>query len=568
MASRSALIPAAVFSLFINVLALVSPIYMLQVYDRVLSSRNQWTLLFLTLIAFFLYIVYGCLEALRSRVLIRGGARFENVLRGPLFEATFAAMLGRKSGSGEAQPFRDADMVREFVTGAAILCFFDMPWVPLFVAVSFLLHPLFGWLAIAAGALTFVVAVANEYWTKTSLNRATQASISAHADISATLRNAEVMRAMGMASGLRERWGERRDDQISWQAVASDRGTALTASMRSFRQIVQVVILGMGGYLCVEGELSAGGIVAASIIVGRALAPIEIAVSQWKNFQTSRGAWARLQELFRANAERDERMPLPPPQGKLMLEQVVAAPPGSRAVVLRGISFALEKGKTLAVIGPSAAGKSSLVRVLLGVWPTGAGAVRLDGFAINHFDPDELGPHVGYLPQDVELFSGTVAQNIARFRSADHDEIIRAAKLAGVHEMIQQMPNGYDTEIGEGGQALSGGQRQRVGLARALFGQPAIVVLDEPNANLDAPGETALIEAMRHLRQSGTTIIFVTHKTNMLTLADKILVMDQGAIRLYGEREEILAKIFSGPKVVPTSQPGPSIAAQAPAAAG
>jgi ATP-binding cassette subfamily C protein RsaD len=553
-AVRSALVPAGVFSLFINALALVSPIYMLQVYDRVLASRNYSTLLFLTLIAIFLFLVYGALEALRSRVLIRGGARFENVLRAPLFEAAFAATLGRKGGSGESQPFRDADTVREFLTGSAIFAFFDMPWVPLFIAASFLLHPIFGWLAIGAGVIVFVIAVANEYWTRTSLNRATQASMSAHADVSATLRNAEVMRAMGMAPGLQDRWGARRDDQIAWQAVASGRGSSLMAGMRTFRQIVQLFILGLGGYLCIEGELSAGGIVAASIIVGRALAPIEGAVAQWKNFQNSRGAWKRLQELFRSNVQGQQRMPLPPPQGKLKFEQVVAVPPGSRTAVLRGISFDLEKGKTLAIIGPSAAGKSSLIRVLLGVWPA--------------FDPNNLGPYVGYLPQDVELFAGSVAQNIARFRQADHADVIRAAKLAGVHDMVQQMPDGYDTEIGDGGQSLSGGQRQRIGLARALFGHPTIVVLDEPNANLDSPGEIALIEAIRQLKAAGTTVAFVTHKTSMLTLADKVLVMDQGAIRLYGEREEVMAKIFGGPKVVPTPQPYATIGAQAPAATG
>ena len=392
--------------------------------------------------------------------------------------------------------------------------------------------------------------------------------MAAHADASATLRNAEVMRAMGMAPGLKDRWGERRDDQIAWQAVASDRGSALMAGMKTFRQIVQVLILGLGGYLCIEGELSAGGIVAASIIVGRALAPIELAVSQWKNFQNSRGAWTRLQELFRSNVEGQQRMPLPPPQGKLTVEQVVAAPPGSRTAVLRGISFQLEKGKTLAVIGPSAAGKSSLIRVLLGVWPAANGAVRLDGFAIDQFDPNDLGPYVGYLPQDVELFAGSIAQNISRFRQADHGDVIKAAKLAGVHEMVQQMPDGYDTEIGDGGQSLSGGQRQRIGLARALFGHPTVVVLDEPNANLDSPGEIALIEAIRQLKTAGTTVVFVTHKTNMLSLADKVLVMDQGTIRLYGERDEILAQIFSGPKVVPTPQHHATIGAQAPAATG
>jgi PrtD family type I secretion system ABC transporter len=566
-AARSALIPAGIFSLFINMLALISPLYMLQVYDRVLSSRNLMTLLFLTIIAVFLYLVYGSLEGLRSRVLVRGGARFENVLRTPLFETTFAAMLGRKSGTVEAQPFRDADMVREFVTGSAMLAFFDLPWVPLFIAASFLLHPIFGWLAIGSGILTLIFTIINEYSTKKLLHRATQASISAHADVSATLRNSEVMRAMGMTPGLKDRWAERRDEQIVWQAVASDRGSALMAGLKSFRQIVQVLILGVGGYLVLEGELSAGGIVAASIIVGRALAPIELAVSQWKVFQGARGAWGRLQDLFRQIPQNQLRMPLPAPKGDIRVEQIVAAAPGERTPILRGVSFQIEKGDALAVIGPSAAGKSSLIRVLLGVWPAHAGTVRFDGFEVNHWNPNDLGPHIGYLPQDVELFAGTVAQNIARFREAEHGDVISAAELAGVHEMVQHMPNGYDTQIGEGGHALSGGQRQRVGLARALFGKPAIVVLDEPNANLDSTGESALVAAIRYLKQAGSTVIFVTHKTNMLTLADKVLLMEQGAVRLYGERDEVFAKIFGGPKVVP-SQPQPHAVLQAPAPAG
>jgi ATP-binding cassette, subfamily C, type I secretion system permease/ATPase len=567
-ATRSALIPAGIFSLFINALALVSPLYMLQVYDRVLSSRNLMTLLFLTIIAVFLYLVYGSLEALRSRVLVRGGARFENVLRAPLFETAFAAMLGRKGGAAEAQPFRDADTVREFVTGSAMLAFFDLPWVPLFIAAAFLLHPIFGWLAIAAGILTLIITIINEYSTRKLLHRATHASISAHADVSATLRNAEVMRAMGMAVGLKDRWAGRRDEQIAWQAVASDRGSTLMAGLKSFRQVVQVFILGIGGYLCLQGELSAGGIVAASIIVGRSLAPIELAVSQWKVFQNARGAWSRLQELFRANPMNLQRMALPPPKGSVKVEQLFAAAPGEKTPIVRGVSLHLEKGDILAIIGPSAAGKSSLIRVLLGVWPAAAGTVRFDGFDVSHWHPNELGPHIGYLPQDVELFAGTIAQNIARFREAEHAEVIQAAELAGMHEMIQHMPNGYDTQIGESGQALSGGQRQRIGLARALFGKPAIVVLDEPNANLDSTGESALVSAIRFLKQHGSTVIFVTHKTNMLTLADKVLLMEQGAVRLYGEREEVVARIFGGPKVVP-SQPHPvGVPAHPPAAAG
>jgi PrtD family type I secretion system ABC transporter len=428
------------------------------------------------------------------------------------------------------------------------------------------LHPVFGFLAIGSGILTFIITLVNEYSTKKSLTRATQASIAAHADVSATLRNAEVMRAMGMAPGLKERWANRRDEQISWQAIASDRATAIMAGMKTFRQIVQVFILGIGGYLCLQGELSAGGIVAASIIVGRALAPIELAVSQWKNFQNARGAWGRLQELFRAVPQDVQRMSLPAPKGNVKVEQVFAAAPGQKTPILRGVTFQIGSGEALAVIGPSAAGKSSLIRVLLGVWPAAAGTIRFDGFDVTHWNPTELGPHIGYLPQDIELFAGTIAQNIARFRDAEHVDVIRAAELAGVHDMIQQLPNGYDTQIGDGGQALSGGQRQRIGLARALFGKPAIVVLDEPNANLDSPGETALVGAMQHLKEIGATVIFVTHKTNMLTLADKVLLMEQGTVRLYGEREEVLAKIFGGPKVVPSHPQAQAAVTQMPIA--
>src|SRR5260221_3405943 len=396
-AARAALIPAGIFSLFINMLALVSPLYMLQVYDRVLSSRNLMTLLFLTLIAVFLYLVYGSLEALRSRVLIRGGARFENVLRTPLFETTFSATLRRTTGT-EAQPFRDADTVREFLTGHGMLGFFDMPWVPLFVAASFLLHPIFGWLSIAAGIITLTLALINEYCTKKSLRQATHASISAHADISATLRNAEVMRAMGMASGLKARWMDRRDEHIAWQALASDRGSALTAGTKSFRQVVQVRILWTGGDLCLQGELSPGGIIAGSILIGRALAPIEVTVGQWKGFQNARGAWSRLQDLFRAVPPAPQRMPLPAPKGSIKVDQLTGAAPGQSTLIVRGVSFQVEKGEVLALIGPSAAGKSSLIRFLLGVWPVVAGTVRLDGFEISHWDPNALWPHIGYLP--------------------------------------------------------------------------------------------------------------------------------------------------------------------------
>jgi len=547
-ASMPALSTAVVFSLFINVLALVSPLYMMQVYDRVLTSRNEFTLLVLTLIVIFLFVVYAALEALRARVLVRGGVRFDNVIHGPVFDAVMDVSIGRSTT--EAQAFRDTDNVREFVSGAGLIAFCDVPWIPVFVVVSYLLHPFFGYLAIGSGAVIFLLAVANDFATRSAIGLATRASIAAQGDVTATLRNVEVMKAMGMWGGLQRRWQVRRDELIAWQAIASDRGAFIMAIIKFTRQVVQTLILGGGAYLAIKGSISAGTMIAASILVGRALAPIEGAVGQWKALLGARGAWERLQHLFHATAAQTARMNLPRPRGRLSVENAVVVPPGSKIPTLRSASFIMEPGTVLGIVGPSAAGKSSLVRALVGVWPTVAGAIRLDGFDLKHWDPQDLGQYVGYLPQDVELFFGTVAENIARFREVEPEMVIQAAQLAGVHEMIQQLPEGYETQIGEAGLALSGGQRQRVALARAVFGLPPLIILDEPNASLDAQGEAALTDTINHMRQAGCSVIFVTHKLNLLGTADKIAVLNGGAIQAFGDREEILAKLFGGPRAV------------------
>ncbi|MEO6339015.1 MAG: type I secretion system permease/ATPase [Caulobacteraceae bacterium] len=556
LASRPAIYTAVFFSLFINLLALVSPLYMLQVYDRVLTSRNVTTLVVITLVVVLLFVVYGMLEALRTQVLVRGGIGFDNVVRGPTFSSVLNANLKQQAGS--AQAFRDIDQVREFLTGAGLITFCDAPWVPVFLVVAFMLHPYFGILAIVSGLIIFALAVANDFATREPLKMATSAGIAAQNDVSATLRNAEVMRAMGMWSGLQRRWQGRRDELIAFQALASDRGGGLMAVIRFVRQVVQTLILGGGAYLAITGKISPGAMIAASILVGRALSPIEAAVGQWKNYIGARGAWDRLQAVFRANVQDAERMPLPAPKGAIHVEAAMIAPPGARRPTIANTSFILEPGEMLAVVGPSAAGKSSLVRGLVGVWPTASGVIRLDGFDLKHWDPEQLGQHIGYLPQDVELFSGSVADNIGRFGEYESEDVITAAKMAGVHEMIQALTNGYDTQIGEGGAALSGGQRQRLALARAVFRQPALIVLDEPNASLDQEGENALIHSMIQLKQAGKTIIVVTHKMNILGFVDKILVLNNGLPQMFGDREEVMSKLFSGPKPVtaPPAQAG------------
>lgn len=550
--TRPAVIIAVVFSFFINVLALVSPLYMLQVYDRVLSSRSELTLLFITILAVFLFVVYAALEALRTQVLVRAGIRFDGEVRGSIFRSVLDATVAKRPGGSQA--FRDVDEVRGFMTGAGLISFCDAPWIPVFVIIAFMLHWFFGVLAIISGALILGLAIANDYATRVPLQKATMASIGAQNDVSATLRNSEVMHAMGMWGGLQARWQGRRDDLIAWQASASDRGGALMSAIKFFRQVVQTLILGGGALLAIEGKLSPGAMIAASIIVGRALAPIEGAVGQWKSFIGARGSWDRLQSMFRADTQIGERMQLPAAKGRLTVEGATIVPPGGKTPTVLGATFAVEPGITLGVIGPSAAGKSSLVRGMVGVWPTIQGAIRMDGFDLKHWDPEQLGRYVGYLPQDVELFSGSVAQNIARFGPYESEEVIEAARIAGVHEMVQGMPAGYDTQIGEGGAQLSGGQRQRIALARTIFRKPPLLVLDEPNANLDANGEQALAQALVTLKPH-CTIVLVTHKTNILGLCDQILLMQNGQVAMQGPRDQVLQQLMAPPAAAGPSAP-------------
>lgn len=560
-AAKPAFGSAIVLGFFINTLALVAPLYMMQVYDRVIVSRNMTTLLMLTLVAGALLVSYALLEAARSQVLVRAGILFDRQSSDQVFDSVQRSNLVNIS-DGSSQGLRDLDRVREYLTGNGLIAICDAPWAPVFIVGCFMLHPWYGLVATLGAIVLFVLGLLNNRLTRAHLEAGSRAAIGANHYASTTLRNAEATRAMGMMNVLRERWQRQHEEVLGWQALASERSGAVMAVSKFIRMGLQIAILGIGAYLVVTQNVSAGSMIAASIMMGRALSPVEQSVGNWRGLVAARESYRRLNELLKAVPPERRRMSMPTPMGELSVEQVVAAPPGAQKPVLRGITFAVKPGEALGVLGASGAGKSTLARLLVGVWPYAQGAVRLDGTELPHWNSEELGRNVGYLPQDVELFGGTIAENISRFDSkVDADKIIAAAELAGVHDLIQKMPQGYNTEIGTGGQALSGGQRQRIGLARAVYGSPPLLVLDEPNSNLDLAGETALLQAVRRLRESGKTVVLITHKANIIGAVDKLLVLNDGIAQLFGPRDEVMARL-SSPRVVPL-QTNPQFAEKA-----
>jgi PrtD family type I secretion system ABC transporter len=553
MASRGAFFMTGVFSFFINLLMLTAPLYMLQIYDRVLSSRSESTLVALTVLAGGMLLVMGLLDLIRSRVLVRVGSRLDDALNQRVFSAIFQRSL--RIGRGErSQPLRDLDSLRQFLTGPGPFAFFDAPWVPLYLLVVFLFHPLLGLIALGGAVILFGIALANELLTRKPLQQANAEVLGAYAFAETSLRNAEVLEAMGMLEGIRRRWVTRHQQGLALQTTASDRAGSLTSSSKAIRMFLQVAILGVGAWLAIQQIITPGVMIAASIIMGRALAPIEQAIGHWRQFVGARSAYRRLDALLAESPAAAEHLALPQPEGYLAVEQVVVVPPGAARPVLKGLAFKLAPGEALGVIGPSASGKSSLARLLVGVWPPAAGAVRLDGAELHAWDREQLGPFVGYLPQDVELFTGTVAENIARFADQpDPDQVVEAARRAGVHEMVLQLSEGYDTEIGENGSVLSGGQRQRIGLARALYGSPALVVLDEPNSNLDAAGDQALTAAILELKSRNATVVVMAHRPSAISAVDKLLMLRDGKIEAFGPKEEVLAQVTRAPAPVPSS---------------
>ncbi len=546
---RSSFIAVAAFSMFINLLMLVPAFYMLQVYDRVVTSGSIPTLVMLTLVMLLLMATMGALEWVRSRILVRVSSRIDVLLGRRLYDVSFRQALYSGGAQESAQPLQDLNGLRQFLTGNALFSFFDAPWIPFYLIIMFLFHPWYGVVGILSLIILAALAVFNEKSTSAMLAEANREHLTTTQFTGRNLRNAEVVESMGMLDNIRAIWNGRHHRVLALQAQASDRAGIFTSISKTTRLVVQSLILGVGAYLAVHQEISPGLMIAGSILLGRALAPIDQMIGVWKQFVSARTQYQRLNALLaRAPAPR-ERMSLPTPKGEISAENVLVGAPGSRSAIVKGASFKVAAGDIVGIIGPSASGKSTLARAILGIWPTLGGTLRLDGAEVYQWSREELGPHIGYLPQDIELFDGSVSDNIARFGKVDAEAVVEAAQLAGVHEMILRLPQGYDTVIGGSGGMLSGGQRQRIGLARTLYGHPRIVVLDEPNSNLDDQGEVALAEALQNLKQIGSTVFIITHRANVLSHVNKLMVMRDGLLALFGPRDEVLTKLSNSGQV-------------------
>lgn len=547
-AFRREFLMVGVFSMVANVLMLSPTLYMLQVFDRVMSSRSELTLLAMSLITLFLFGVMAFAEWMRSRVLVRSGVRLDALLGTRVFNASFDAHLA-PSRVSPARSFGDLIQIRQFLTGQGILAFFDTPWTPIYMGVLFILHPILGFLALFFAAVQGALAWFGHRRTVTPAEDASKASSESAAYLQSKLRNAEVLEPMGMVHNLRPHWARRHAHAQELQGRAQAITHRITAWSKFIRYSQQSLALGAGALLVIDGQLSPGGMIAANVLMSRALAPIDMLVGTWRGFIGARSAFRRLEALLAAHPERDPALSRVAPQGALTLRDVVAVAPGRAEPILKGVSVAVPQGTVTVVLGPSGSGKSTLARCMLGIWPDVSGEVLIDGLPIAGWDRNELGPYVGYLPQDVELFEGSIAENIARFGEVSPEKVIAAARSAGLHEMILRFPKGYDTPIGEAGHLLSGGQRQRIGLARAMYGDPVLVVLDEPNANLDDVGEAALVGAVQELKVKGCTVFLITHRPGIVAVADRVLVLRNGVVKADGPRDEVLAALRTAQSV-------------------
>jgi PrtD family type I secretion system ABC transporter len=533
---------AGLFSLAINLLLLVPPLYMLQVFDRVLASRSSETLLVLTIAAIVALLVMALIDILRARLLAAAGVALDRRI-GPRVLDGLLAQTAKLGGASFLNGLRDVNTLRSFLGGAGLMTLFDAPWLPFFLLVIFLFHPLLGAVALVGALVMVGLAYLNERLTREPLERAQIEARRAGRFIDANVRNAEVVNALGMLPAVTQRWARLNDAALLEQMRASRVGGMFSGWTKFARQFIQLAMLGAGAFLVVTQDVTAGVMIAATILLGRALAPVETLVASWRNLVEARTAWRRLDELLKSTPQTEAHTELPKPAGGLEVERAVFAFRGADKPILRGVSFTLAPGEALGVIGPSAAGKSTLARLIVGVWQPVSGVVRLDGADVAAWPRERLGPHIGYLPQDVELFGGTVAENIARLGEPDAAEVVGAAQRAHVHELILRLPKGYDTEIGEAGQALSPGQRQRVALARALYGKPCLVVLDEPNANLDGEGEEALLRALQGLKESAVTLVIIAHRPSLLRGVDKMLVLREGAVEMFGTRADVMGRV-------------------------
>jgi PrtD family type I secretion system ABC transporter len=555
---RGAFAGIAVMSGALNILALTGSFFMLEVYDRVLPSRSVPTLVGLLIIASVLYVCHGLLDMLRGRILVRIGGFIDETLSGRVYDLVARLPLKGRNPRDGMQPIQDLDQVRSFLSGVGPAALFDLPWMPVYLAICFLFHFYIGIATTLASIVLIAITLITEVFTRRPVQLAATLAAERNMLAEATRRNAEVLHAMGMGKRMGAVWIETNTKYMGANERAADVGGGLASFSRALRLLVQSAVLAIGAYLVIEQKASAGIIIAASIITARALAPVEQAIAQWRVFVAARQSWRRLNDTLNALPGTGVSMQLPAPASNLAVENIAVVPPGARNLAVRDISFRLYSGNGLGIIGPSASGKSSLARTLVGAWTPARGKIRLDGAALEQWSPEELGRHIGYLPQDVELFAGTVAQNIARFEpEADPMAIIAAANAAGVHELILRLPEGYETQIGESGAALSAGQRQRVGLARALYGEPFLVVLDEPNSNLDMEGEEALGQAMLGVRKRGGILVVVAHRPTALAAVDLVLVMAEGRPQALGQRDEILARLLRRPQAAPAPAPVP-----------
>ena len=555
-AARGAFFGLAIFSGLINLLYLTGSFYMLQVYDRVIPSRSVPTLIALSLLAAALFAGQAALDYFRSRVLLHMARSLDERLSPRVFRIISQMPLRSGSSAAGLQPLRDLDQVRSFLSGGGPLGLFDLPWMPFYLAICFAFHPMIGIAALCGAVMLISITLCAEVFTHKPIAEVAQHAAARNGLAEATRRNAEVVAALGMGGRLATLWARSNEKHLDAQDRASGVSGGLSALSKAARSALQSGVLGLGAFLVIHNEASGGVIIASSIMTSRALAPVEMLISQWKGFGAARQGWRRLRELFAAFPEVDDPMPLETPCRSLIVESLSIAPPGGTRMVVNNVGFELKAGSALGVIGPSASGKSSLARALVGVWRPQRGAVRLDGAALGQWAPESLGRHIGYLPQDVELLSGTIASNIARFDAdPDPEVVIRAARQAGVHELIVQFPQGYSTRLGEGGVALSGGQRQRIALARALYGDPFLVVLDEPNSSLDADGEQALTQAILNVRERGGIAVIMAHRPSALASVDMVLAMANGEAKGFGPRDEILRKVLRpvGPVLQPAA---------------
>ena len=540
---RQSFVAAGLVSFCINILILAPMIYMMQVYDRVMTSGSLSTLAMLTVLLTFLLLVMGTLEWVRSQILIVTSNRLDQVLGSRVFDAMFTSALPGAGRAATAQPLNDLLQLRQFLSGPGLFAFFDAPWLPLNIVIMWWFHWTYGVAALLSAFILVGLNLFNEVATRDMLRDANDAAMASASQTQRNLRNIEAIEAMGMLHRLRRRWLDQQNDMLHLQAGASSRAGLIGATSKLYRTLIQSLILGLGAYLAIDKQISPGAMIAGSMLLGRALAPLDLLIGSWKGFVGARDAYQRLDNLLRAVPLQPPPMSLPAPTGRIQLENVAIVPPGSQAPIIAGVSLVIEAGQQVAIIGPSAAGKSTLVRAMLGLYRPATGSVRIDGGDIGQWSRAELGQYLGYLPQDVELLDGTIGENIARFGDVDAEQVVAAARLAGIHEMLLRLPQGYDTVIEGQGAVLSAGQRQRIGLARALYALPRIVILDEPNSNLDQEGEQALGLALAGLRQQGSTVVMVTHRPGILQRVDSIAFMNAGQLAAYGPRERVLQAI-------------------------